>query len=818
MAYLLFSITMICSPFVLAKDSVQFNTELLDLNDRKNIDLDKFSHENYIMPGGYTLKIKLNNSMLPEQKIFFIQSKEDKDKTIACLNKELVSKIGFKSEIVKKLIWQHNNECVDVKSIPGTVLSGDLSSSTLTINIPQAYLDYRTENWDPPSLWDDGIAGIFIDYNITAKSNRSAHGQNSYTVNANGLTGANLGVWRFRADWQSRLNHVVGSDDAIKSKFDWTRVFVFRAIKQIQAKLSLGEEYLNSNLFDSFRFTGASLRSDVNMLPPNLRGYAPEVTGIANTNATIIISQNGRILYQTQVAAGPFRIQDLSDVTNGKLDVRIEEQDGAIREFQVNTATIPYLTRPGSIRYKFSAGKPTSLDHHSEGDLFASGEFSWGVSNGWSLFGGSLNSQNYHAVALGIGKDLLSLGAISFDITQSYARLSNKERHVSGGSYRVNYSKRFEQYDSQIQFAGYRFSEREFMSMSDYLGLKKNGDNSGNSKELYTVSLNKNFTDLRMSLYFNYNHQTYWDKPNDDRYNVMLNKIVDVGSLKNINLSLSLYRNIYNKVKDDGAYISISMPWNNGANIGYSMSTNRSEITNQATYYDRLNDRTSYQLSLGNDRKGGMGSAYITHDGDNSSLTANVSYNHNSYTSFGLGARGGFTVTPYGADMHRVSALGATRLLVDTDAVANIPMQSRGMSTNSNIFGKAVISDINSYYRNSVNINLNEIPDNSEVIDSVAQVTLTEGAIGYRKFNVISGKKMMLTIQLEDSSNPPFGAQLFNSKGMNVGIMNDDGQAYVSGIVEGEKISIHWNNSKQCQFIISNDLQLLEKNKLVYCK
>ncbi|MBO0236689.1 fimbria/pilus outer membrane usher protein, partial [Vibrio parahaemolyticus] len=90
-----------------------------------------------------------------------------------------------------------------------------------------------------------------------------------------------------------------------------------------------------SNIFASFRFIGASVRSELNMLPPNLRGYAPEVTGIAKTNATVIVSQQGRVLYETQVAPGPFRIQDLSDAVSGKLDITVKEQDGTTQEFQI---------------------------------------------------------------------------------------------------------------------------------------------------------------------------------------------------------------------------------------------------------------------------------------------------------------------------------------------------------------------------------------------------------------------------------------------------------------------------------------------------
>ncbi len=109
------------------------------------------------------------------------------------------------------------------------------------------------------------------------------------------------------------------------------------------------------------------------------------------------------MIYQTQVAAGPFRIQDLSDSLAGELDVQVKEQDGSTQSFTVSTASIPYLTRPGMVRYKLATGRPSDWRHHVNGDMFASGEFSWGVSNGWSLYGGGTAEQNYLATALGVG-------------------------------------------------------------------------------------------------------------------------------------------------------------------------------------------------------------------------------------------------------------------------------------------------------------------------------------------------------------------------------------------------------------------------------
>ncbi|MBZ4217818.1 fimbria/pilus outer membrane usher protein, partial [Klebsiella aerogenes] len=78
--------------------------------------------------------------------------------------------------------------------------------------------------------------------------------------------------------------------------FDWSRYYAFRALPKWGARLTMGEDYLATDIFDSFRYTGFSVTPDDNMLPPNLRGYAPEVTGIAKSNAKVVISQMGRVL------------------------------------------------------------------------------------------------------------------------------------------------------------------------------------------------------------------------------------------------------------------------------------------------------------------------------------------------------------------------------------------------------------------------------------------------------------------------------------------------------------------------------------------
>ncbi|MEY0234647.1 outer membrane usher protein [Providencia manganoxydans] len=800
-----------------ATETIEFNTEVLDLEDKNNIDLKQFSRAGYIMPGTYSFTLKVNGEQLSEVSVPFYSPEDDPQASQACISTEIEEQLGLTSSAKKELTWWHDGECLALQSLPGMQVSGDLATSSLYVSIPQAYLEYTAPNWDPPSRWDEGITALMLDYNVNGNATKSySSNSDSYALNGNGVVGVNLGAWRFRADWQGRLNHITGSGDAVNKDFDWNRFYAYRALPSLAAKLVLGEDYLVSNIFDSFRFIGASVRSELNMLPPNLRGYAPEVTGIAKTNATVIVSQQGRVLYETQVAPGPFRIQDLSDAVSGKLDVTVEEQDGTTQSFQVDTANLPYLTRPGQIQYKFALGQPTNYLRHSEGDSFVTGEFSWGVNNGWSLFGGSLNSKNYNALSLGIGRDLLAFGAISFDITQSFARLPHMG-NLNGGSYRINYSKRFESIDSTIQFAGYRFSERDFMSMSDFLNTLKTSQRYGGSKELYTISLNKNFGDLGMSLYLNYNHQTYWDQPDNDYYSIMLSKYIDIGPIKNVSINLSANRSIYNGVNDDSLYLSTSFPLNNGANVGYSLSSSRYDTTNRATYYDRINDRTTYQLSAGSSRKGGTGSAFVTHQADVARLTANVSYMHNQYSAFGLSASGGMTLTPEGGGLHRLNTLGGTRMLVDTDGVSDVPIKGIGAPTTSNMFGKAVVGDVSSYYRNKAQIDLNMLPDNVDAQQSVVQATLTEGAVGYRHFAVVSGQKAMTVLRLPDGSHPPFGAQIQNSKGQNTGIVSDAGSAYISGINPQSVMTVTWGEDKTCQVTFPNQFGSLQDVLLLPC-
>lgn len=225
---------------VLASDDIQFNTDVLDTKDRANFDLSQFSQRGYIMPGNYNLLVSMNKQELSEQPIVFYASEKDAKKSEACLTPQLIELLALKEDSFKKLTWSRDGECLDISSLPGLTVEGDLAKSSLYLSVPQAWLEYSEPDWDPPSRWEEGIPGVLFDYNLLGQLNRQeTNNTNNNTLSGNGTTGANLGAWRFRADWQMRVDQ--SSASSTERQWDWSRYYAYRAIPSLGAKLTLGK-------------------------------------------------------------------------------------------------------------------------------------------------------------------------------------------------------------------------------------------------------------------------------------------------------------------------------------------------------------------------------------------------------------------------------------------------------------------------------------------------------------------------------------------------------------------------------------------------
>ena len=261
---------------------------------------------------------------------------------------------------------------------------------------------------------------------------------------------------------------------------------------------------------------------------------------------------------------------------------------------------------------------------------------------------------------------------------------------------------------------------------------------------------------------------------------------------------------------DEGVYVSLGVPLErNEANISYSGSFNRHNTNNSVSYYERLNDRSTYNLSAGTwDSDKVNLSGFYNYDGNLAKLTTSGTYTQNNQSALSMQLMGGVTVTPEGGAFHRITSMGNSRILVDTNNVQDIPIKTGLTPIETNRHGKAVLMGVQNYSRSNITIDINNLPEKADAVQSSQYATLTEGAIGYRKFNVIEGEKVLAVITMADKKHPPFGASVYNKDKLEVGIISDEGFVYLSGVKAGETLDLAWNG-ETCQFQLP---QVLENN------
>ncbi|ECG1391901.1 TPA_asm: fimbria/pilus outer membrane usher protein [Salmonella enterica subsp. houtenae serovar 45:g,z51:-] len=776
-------------PLVNAR-GIEFNTHLLDTENRNNVDLSAYSREGYVAPGEYIVDIILNGQVIKDQQVVKFNHDLSENSSYACLTQPIIDLLALKDSVKSSLLFYPGTQCFRL-AIPDSSVVYEPENQTLSVTVPQADLQYQDEDWSPPAQWDNGVNGFIFDYNMLASRYMPDKGNASDNYSLYGTSGLNFGAWRIRSDYQYNTTR---GRDYNQSSLDLPQTYIFRPVPSLRSRLVMGQTYLSSDIFDTFRFTGVSLTSDERMLPPSLRGYAPQITGIAQTHAQVTVSQNGRILWQSQVPAGPFVVPGLSETVRGNLDVTIREDNGQIHTWQVNTASVPFLARKDNVRFKTAIGKPLTYagSGHTVEPLFSTGEITWGAFNNTSLYGGFIASDgHYRALALGVGENMGVLGAASFDVTQSVAQVNNQPERT-GYSYRFNYAKTFDKTGSTIAFAGYRFSEKSFMSMSQYIDRANGYGSSLTEKQSYMLSFNQSISSLGLNVLFSMSRQNYWDASANENYTASLNKIFDIGMFQGATASLSLGRNrtLLNE-QDNQIYLSLTLPWGVQRQVSYSMQHDSNGRMNQAaTLYNRSSDKTSWSLGVGQQREEGQQNGTLL-NGNIQTTTpygqgnANLSMLSQEYKNLGLSWYGSFTATRYGATFHQNMAENDPRLMIDTGDVAGVPVDNDNGVTNS--FGIAVVPVGSSYERSDIAVDVTALPVDISVSSNVISKVLTEGAIGYKKIATTKGGQLIGTIRLADGSFPPLGTQVKSQNGKVLGIIGDQGFTYLSGISIGDR-------------------------------
>ncbi|EJD6049232.1 fimbria/pilus outer membrane usher protein [Providencia rettgeri] len=797
-----------------------FNINALNLSVDDNIDLSYFEKNNF-SEGLYETDIVLNGKrILRGEKIKFISH----DGIIEpCITASVIKRFPLTEDAKEILLSSEEDHCINISALDKNVtVDFNDSDQVLTISIPQKYLVAVYSSWISPELRDYGIAGLILDYTVSDNNFYRKDSGNRNNLSAFGNVGANLAEWRLRANYQYE-NKLVDSSNDKKSRFEWEQIYAFRDMASLSAKLFVGEIYIKSDLFDSVRFKGISVFTDESMMPPNLRGYAPQITGVAASNATVTLSQNGRIITQIKVPAGPFVIKDLSQSVMGTIDVTVIEDNGKETRFQYTTTNIPFLTRKGQVRYTMNLGQLLPENNENIDKNFITVESSIGVLNNTSVFGGLVATSNnqYRAINLGVGQNLGFLGALSVDVTQSYADVGTRE---TGKSYRINYAKNLPSIDGQLTLTGYRFADRTFNSLSNFVEKNFSDNSQGEldkDKHVFSLSYAQQLHFMNASANITASRKTYWNGKQNNYFSIGLNKFFDEGIMKGGSVSLSLNQSRNSRDKTDNQiYLSVSRPLqteSQNASISYfaSYSDQDKRYTNNVNYSNYVNKDTNYNLTASTQDGLSQGSvnAFISHSGDTGQLQISGALS-DSMNSASIMVSGSITATQHGISAHRLTYRDQSRLVVDVPKAKGVIIENSHAITND--LGLATISNVPTYYNMEYKVDVNNLPDTVNVEDNVLETALTDGAIGYIKMDADIGKSLISRIKLANGQYPPLGAVVTNTSNNKVsGIIAESGIVYLTGLNMGDQLSINWGEGKSCSF--SADSILVKSSDAIMC-
>ena len=767
-------------------------------------------------PGIYPVNIILNGDYVGSENITFY-SKKDKDGKYylkSCLTQDMLTRYGIKTEEYPNLFNtnsrnnEHRDDCAELSVIPHAAENYQYAAQQLALSIPQVAFRNRLTGIAPENLWDDGIPAFLMPWQLDAgRSEYRIYGkkedENLWIQLEPGL---NIGPWRVRnlTTWNK------SSGQSGKWESSYTRAE--RGLNRIKSRLTLGENYTTSDIFDSVPFVGVSVGSDENMVPYNQREFAPVVRGIARTQARIEVRQNGYLIHSQTIAPGAFSLTSLPMTgSGGDLQVTVLESDGAIQQFTVPFTTPAISVREGYLKYNVTAGQYRSLDKSIEKTYLGQATAVYGLPWALTAFGGLQGSEYYQGVALGLGWSLGYFGAISLDTIYSRGQPKG-DNYKKGETWRVRYNNFFESTGTGFTVSN-QYSSEGYHSLSDVLDTYYDSNSFIYNKEdnrMRRTTININQTIGRWG-YVGLNgfQDEYRHKTRENYIGMSYGT-----SWNNISLSVNWLRNRNNVTSstEDNFSIWMNIPlerWLGGMNNDINATAQIQRSSKQNSRYEMgLNGRAFEQRLYWDFRQQRVqGSEY---DADNSRLrlrwsgtygevTGMYSYSSN-IRQMNVGMSGNMVVHNEGITFGQKS--GDTMSLIVAPGVSGASVNGwPGVSTDFRGYG--LVSYISPYQENILSLDPITFPENAEMAQTERSVVPTKGAVVRTEFQTRVGNRAVVTLTRKDGVPLPFGTVVTLEGKMDetfgsAGVVDDKGDVYLSGLSETGKLKAQWGMNSKC--------------------
>jgi outer membrane usher protein len=764
----------------------------------QNVDLSRLGKGQVgTLPGRYDLDIIVNGDGVGRFNLE-LQAANDLSMLKPCITREMLRSLGVAQRYLEALPQDFDSNCVNLKALDEQAYAAlEMERLRLNISIPQMYLEQIRRGYVDSSYWDYGVNAGFINYQANARYDRNyGEGQNNFFL---GLSnGVNLGHWRFRND--SSLMHTPSQGN----KFISNQTFVQRDVMPWRSQVSAGELYSNGQVFDSVRFQGLQLSSDEGMLADSERGYAPVVRGVAETNATVEVRQNGYVLSSTQVPPGPFMLQNIyPSGSNGDLEITVIETDGRRRVFVQPFSALPLMVRKGYLRYSAEVGRYKTNNQALETPFFASMSSTYGLNEELSLTTGLQVAQGFKALNLGVGGNT-PVGAVSVDVTQSFS--SQQGKTLKGQSLRGLFAKTLTQTNTTVTLAAYRYSTLGYRSFDSHVRDLYSYSNayaiaSMHSKARLDLSVTQSLgKDNRYgNFYVNAQREAFWNGSTSSSLSAGYGNTWRGISYQ---LSLSHVRNLYGAQQrtDNMLTLSLSIPLGRQVNaprmsLQYDRTDNGGNM--QASIFGQMPGHEDVNLSaqIARNRNHSVsGSAGASVDLPALALGASLGAGEN-YTSTSMSVRGAVVAHAGGVNFSR--HVGDGFALVQVKGVEGVGVGHKLARTASN--GYAVYPNIQPYRFNTISLDSGALGADVELDALSKTVVPHRGAIVKAEFNGVLGRRVQLRLTDVQGQRLPLGAEVLDATGKSLGMVDHHGQALILVTQDQGELHMAWGDGKQCQ-------------------
>ncbi len=769
------------------------------------------------LPGVYPVDILINGNRVGSRDVLFRQETNAQGQPFLqpCLSVEMLSRYGVRVENYPLLsagkpprAKEQTDDCATLSAIPHATVDFQFYEQQLLLSIPQVSLRPKLSGIAPRELWDDGIPVLLMNYQ--ANTNRTEYRTGASASSDSSFVqlqpGANLGAWRLRnaTTWQKSGEQ--------EGKWQTAYTYAEYGLYDLKSRVTLGERFTPSDIFDSVPFRGAMLGSDEAMVPFNQREFAPVVRGIARTQARVEVKQNGFTIYNATVAPGPFALNDLSPgMSGGNLQVTVWETDGNPQIFTVPFNTPAIALREGYLKYNLMAGQYRAADSSVDEAAVGQATMMYGLPWNLTVYGGAQGADHYQSAALGLGVSLGSWGGVSVDNTTARGQRQGEESET-GGAWRTRYSKTVDATNTTLALSNSQYSSSGYQTLSDVLGsYRNNADGSDNNQDQRKASTTLT---LSQSLgewgYVNLNgtRDSFRDRSgNNDSFGASYGVGVAGGHLS-LNWTQNRRAGVVGEQQNDHiTSVMFSMPLHRllggttNATYQFVSPSNGNDSQEVGLNGQALDRRLSWNASQR--YRSGVDSG----DRDNSRLQlrwyggygqvgGNYSYNSN-IRQMGADVSGGMV-------MHR-NGVTFGQPLSDTVALVEAPgasgVQVGGWpGVRTDFRGYTTQAHLNPYQENNVSLDPSNLPSNAEVTQTDMTVVPTQGAVIPATFATRIGARALMTLTREDGTSVPFGAiAMLGEQATIAGVVDDNGVVYLTGLPAKGELSVRWGQSQQQQ-------------------